>query len=93
VKLTFRIPKARYGVKKRPGWYYLPGLGLGCKKGTRGSAYEAALKSANVKFESYIYPGTQHGFNNDTTPRYSRDAATLAWQRTIDHFKKHLITT
>jgi len=43
--------------------------------------------------QMFQYPGTQHGFHNDTTPRYSRDAATLAWQRTIDHFKKHLITT
>lgn len=55
-------------------------------------AYEAALKANNVKYEAYIYPGTQHGFNNDTTPRYDKAAATLAWQRTVDFFKKNLQT-
>ena len=44
----------------------------------------------NVKYEMYKYPGTQHGFNNDTTPRYDEAAAKLAWQRTVDFFKKHL---
>lgn len=53
-------------------------------------AYEAALKSAGVKYQAYIYPGTQHGFNNDTTPRYSEAAAKLAWQRTIDFFNQQL---
>ena len=54
------------------------------------AAYEAALKAAKVKHEVHKYPGTQHGFNNDTTPRYDKDAAALAWQRTLDFFKKHL---
>jgi carboxymethylenebutenolidase len=53
-------------------------------------AYEAALKAANIQYTAHIYPGTQHGFNNDTTPRYDEAAAKLAWQRTIDFFKKHL---
>ena len=53
-------------------------------------AYEAALKASNVTFTTYRYPGTQHGFNNDTTPRYDRAAATLAWQRTIDFLNKNL---
>jgi carboxymethylenebutenolidase len=53
-------------------------------------AYEAALKAHNVKYEAFIYPGTQHGFNNDTTPRYDEAAARLAWSRTIDFFKKNL---
>jgi len=53
-------------------------------------ASEAALKAAGVKYQAFIYPGTQHGFNNDTTPRYNKEAATLAWQRTIDFFNKHL---
>jgi carboxymethylenebutenolidase len=53
-------------------------------------ASEAALKSAGVKYQAYIYPGTQHGFNNDTTPRYNKEAAALAWQRTIDFFKAQL---
>lgn len=54
------------------------------------AAYEAALILAKVKFESYVYPGTQHGFNNDTTPRYDEAAAKLAWQRTIAFFDAHL---
>ena len=53
-------------------------------------AYEAALKAANVKFVAYQYPGTQHGFNNDTTPRYDAEAAKLAWSRTMDFFKAQL---
>ena len=53
-------------------------------------AYEAALKAANVRYERHLYPGTQHGFNNDTTPRYDAAAAKLAWERTVAHFNKHL---
>jgi carboxymethylenebutenolidase len=53
-------------------------------------AYEAALKANNVKYTMYQYPGTQHGFNNDTTPRYDEAAAKLAWQRTIEFFNKNL---
>jgi carboxymethylenebutenolidase len=54
--------------------------------------YEAALKAAGVKFEVYRYPGTQHGFNNDTTPRYDEAAAKLAWQRTLALFRRALMT-
>ena len=53
-------------------------------------AYEEALKSNKVRYMAHIYPGTQHGFNNDTTPRYDLDAAKLAWQRTIEFFNTHL---
>jgi carboxymethylenebutenolidase len=53
-------------------------------------AYEAALKAAHVKFEVFKYPGTQHGFNNDTTPRYDEKAAKLAWQRTLALFDRTL---
>jgi carboxymethylenebutenolidase len=53
-------------------------------------AYEAALKAANVRYERYVYPGTQHGFNNDTTPRFDTAAAKLGWERTIAHFNKYL---
>jgi carboxymethylenebutenolidase len=53
-------------------------------------ASEAALKAAGVKYQAYIYPGTQHGFNNDTTPRYNKEAAALAWQRTLEFFNTHL---
>jgi carboxymethylenebutenolidase len=52
--------------------------------------YEAALKAAHVKFEVHRYPGTQHGFNNDTTPRFDEHAAKLAWQRSLAFFDKHL---
>jgi carboxymethylenebutenolidase len=53
-------------------------------------AYEAALKANGVKYDAYVYPGTNHGFHNDTTPRYDEAAAKLAWQRTLDHFNKTL---
>lgn len=53
-------------------------------------AYEAALKASGVAYTMYRYPGTQHGFNNDTTPRYDRAAAGLAWQRTVEFFNKNL---
>lgn len=53
-------------------------------------AYEAALKAAGVTYQAHTYPGTQHGFNNDTTPRYDEAAAKLAWKRTIDFFNTHL---
>ena len=52
--------------------------------------FERALKAANVKYERFLYPGTQHGFNNDTTPRYDADEAKLAWKRTVAFFEKHL---
>jgi carboxymethylenebutenolidase len=53
-------------------------------------AYEEALKAANVKYEGYVYEGANHGFHNDTTPRYDEKAAKLAWQRTLDWFNKNL---
>jgi carboxymethylenebutenolidase len=49
--------------------------------------YEAALKAAGVRFQAFRYPGTEHGFNNDTTPRYDADADKLSWDRTIAFFK------
>jgi carboxymethylenebutenolidase len=52
--------------------------------------YETALKAAGVKYERYLYPGTQHGFNNDTTPRYDEAAAKQAWQRTVAWFKANV---
>ena len=53
-------------------------------------AYEAALKSAGTRYEAHVYPGTEHGFHNDSTPRYDEAAATLAWERTIAWFRRHL---
>ena len=52
--------------------------------------YEAALKASGAQYEMYIYPGTQHGFHNNSTPRYQEAAAKLAWERTIALFKKQL---
>lgn len=52
--------------------------------------YKAALTAHKVNFEMHTYPGTQHGFHNNSTPRYAEKAAKLAWKRTIDAFKKHL---
>jgi carboxymethylenebutenolidase len=52
--------------------------------------YEAALKSAGTQYEAHIYADANHGFHNDTTPRYDEDAAMLAWDRTIAHFGTHL---
>ncbi len=53
-------------------------------------AYEAALKAAGVSYEVHMYPGANHGFHNDTTPRYDREAAELAWSRTIAFFNAKL---
>jgi carboxymethylenebutenolidase len=52
--------------------------------------YEEALKVAHVDYAGYVYPGVEHGFNNDTTPRYDEAAAKLAWQRTLSLFNKTL---
>ena len=54
-------------------------------------AFEAALKAAGVKHEAHVYPGTQHGFHNDSTPRYDMAAAKLSWERTIAFFKERLV--
>ena len=54
-------------------------------------AYEKALKDANVRYEAFTYPGVNHGFHNDSTPRYDEAAAKLAWSRTIEFFKKELV--
>ena len=55
-------------------------------------AYDAELTAAHVPHAGYIYAGANHGFHNDTTPRYDKAAATLAWQRTLDWFNKYLRT-
>ena len=53
-------------------------------------AYEAALKAAGARYTAYQYPSTQHGFNNDTTPRFDAAAAKLAWERTTAFFNAQL---
>jgi carboxymethylenebutenolidase len=52
--------------------------------------YESALKANGVDYRMYMYEGTQHGFHNNSTPRYDETAANLAWERTIEFFRKHL---
>ena len=52
--------------------------------------YEKALKANNKNYTAHMYPGVNHGFHNDTTPRYDEEAAKLAWERTITFFKEHL---
>jgi carboxymethylenebutenolidase len=53
-------------------------------------AYEAALKENGKKYQAFVYEGANHGFHNDTTPRYDKTAAELAWKRTVDFFKENL---
>ncbi len=53
-------------------------------------AFETALKAAGVTHEKHVYPGTQHGFHNNSTPRYHEAQAKVAWDRTIAFFRKHL---
>ncbi len=53
-------------------------------------AYRAALDAAGTTYEAYVYPGTHHGFHNDSTPRYDEAAAKLAWERTTAWFRRHL---
>jgi carboxymethylenebutenolidase len=58
--------------------------------GQRIPGYEAALKANNKTYQLFVYEGAQHGFHNDTTPRYDEAAAKLAWQRSLDFFNKNL---
>lgn len=54
-------------------------------------AFESALRAAGVAHEVHVYPGTQHGFHNYSTPRYNEAAAKLSWERTIAHFRRYLV--
>ena len=53
-------------------------------------AFEAAMRASGLTYQMYMYPGTLHGFHNNSTPRYNEAAAKLAWERTVAFFKKHL---
>lgn len=64
--------------------------GLDTRVNAGWPAYEEALKANHVNYTEYIYEGVNHGFHNDTTPRYDEAAAKLAWQRTLDFFNKYL---
>ncbi len=74
IKAPLQLHYAELDVRVNEGW----------------PAYEKALKENNKTYAAYLYPGTNHGFHNDTTPRYDKDAAQLAWQRTVDFFRQHL---
>ncbi|WP_321472836.1 dienelactone hydrolase family protein [uncultured Paludibaculum sp.] len=64
--------------------------GLDTRVNAGWPAYEEALKANKVDYTAYVYEGVNHGFHNDTTPRYDEASAKLAWQRTLDFFNKHL---
>jgi carboxymethylenebutenolidase len=64
--------------------------GLDTRVNEGAPAYEAELKANGKAYTAYVYPNVNHGFHNDTTPRYDKPAAELAWQRTIDFFKEKL---
>jgi carboxymethylenebutenolidase len=84
-----RQPSAEDTAKiKAPLMLHYAGNDPGVDQGI--PAFEAALKANNKKYEVFVYEGTQHGFHNDTTPRYDEAAAKLAWQRTLDFFNKNL---
>jgi carboxymethylenebutenolidase len=53
-------------------------------------AFEEALKAQGVDYQIHVYPGTRHGFHNNSTPRYDEKAAELAWSRTVEFFRTHL---
>jgi carboxymethylenebutenolidase len=63
---------------------------LDTRVGAGWPAYEAALKANHINYTEFMYAGANHGFHNDTTPRYDKEAATLAWDRTMEFFNKHL---
>ena len=84
-----RQPSAEDVAKiKAPLLIHYAGLDEGVNAGW--PAFEAALKANNVRYSAYIYDKVNHGFHNDTTPRYDKPAAELAWQRTVDFFNKNL---
>ena len=69
-------------IRTMPGSRHNPQFGL--------EALAGSLKAAHVEYQAYVYPGVQHGFNNDTTPRYDEKAANLAWRRSIDFLQERL---
>jgi carboxymethylenebutenolidase len=84
-----RQPNAEDTAKiKAPLMLHYAGNDQGINQGI--PAFEEALKKNNKTYTKYVYEGTQHGFHNDTTPRYDEAAAKLAWQRTLEFFNKNL---
>ena len=84
-----RQPAAADAAKiKAPLLIHYAGLDQGVNAGA--AAYEDALKANTVRYTQHTYDNVNHGFHNDTTPRYDKAAADLAWQRTVDFFNQHL---
>lgn len=86
-----------YGMQPRPedvprirAPLLLHYAGLDTRVNAGWPAYETALKAGGKTYEAHIYPGVNHGFHNDTTPRYDKDAAELAWSRSIAWFRRWL---
>ena len=67
-----------------------PGAKMGSSGGSPAPVEAEALKAAGAHYEAHTYPGTQHGFHNNSTPRYNEAAAKLSWERTVAFFKKNL---
>jgi carboxymethylenebutenolidase len=87
-----RQPSAEDTAKiKAPLMLHYAGNDQGVNAGI--PAFEEALKANGKTYTKYVYEGTQHGFHNDTTPRYDEAAAKLAWQRTVDFFNKYVRST
>ncbi|MFC4298319.1 YghX family hydrolase [Castellaniella hirudinis] len=87
-----------YGMQPRPedvpriqAPLLLHYAGLDTRVNAGWPAYEAALKAGGKTYEAYVYPGVNHGFHNDSTPRYDKDAAELAWSRSIAWFRRYLM--
>jgi carboxymethylenebutenolidase len=102
-RLAWRLPELvkaaapYYGGQPKPeeaakikGSLLLHYAGLDTRVNAGWPAYEEALKAAKVDYQAFIYPEVNHGFHNDTTPRYDKAAAELSWTRTVDFFKKKL---
>ncbi|CAA6828061.1 MAG: Dienelactone hydrolase family [uncultured Thiotrichaceae bacterium] len=81
---------ARSGIEQIKGPLMLQFAELDKRVNATWPDYEAALKANSAKYEAFVYPGTNHGFHNDSTARYDKDAAELAWSRTTAFFDKHL---
>lgn len=82
-------PSAENAAKIK-GALLLHYAGLDTRVNEGWPAYEAALKAAKVEYTAYIYPEVNHGFHNDTTPRYDKAAAELSWSRTLEFFHRKL---
>ena len=85
-----RQPKTE-DVAKIKGAILVHNAGLDKRVNEGWPAYEEALKANHVNYQAHMYADVNHGFHNDTTPRYDEGAAALSWQRTVEFFQEHLI--